>query len=80
MMNTSAKPLIATIVFNANKITNECFLESLYKTVDENKFDLLIVTTSDIEFVLDKKYASHININQLNFKKLYGISTHGAAI
>lgn len=80
MMNTSSKPLIATIVFNANKITNECFLESLYKTVDENKFDLLIVTTSDIEFVLDKKHASHININHVNFKKLYGISTHGAAI
>lgn len=80
MMNISTKPLIATIVFNANKITNECFLESLYKRVDESKFDLLIVTTSDIEFVLDKKHTSHININHLNFKKLYGISTHGAAI
>ena len=79
-MTISTKPLIATIVFNANKITNECFLKSLYKAMDENTFDLLIVTTSDAEFVLDENYKSYANIKQLNFKKLYSISTHGVAI
>ena len=74
------KPLIATIVYNSNTITNDCFLKSLYKTIDENLFDLLIVTTSDTEFILDDNYKKYTNIILDNFNKKYLITTHAAAI
>lgn len=74
------KPLISTIVFNSSKITNECFLKSLYKRTPEQDFDLLIVSTSDNDFVLEDEYKVHQNTRILNFKKLYGVTVHGAAI
>ena len=74
------KPLISTIVFNSSKITNECFLKSLYKHTPEQDFDLLIVSTSDDEFVLSDENRVHKNISIINFKKKYGISSHAAAI
>ena len=63
------KPLISTIVFNSSKITNECFLKSLYKHTPEQDFDLLIVSTSDDEFVLSDENKVHKNISIINFKK-----------
>lgn len=74
------KPLVATIVFNSTKITNDCFLKSLYKTSDEKDFDLLIVSTSDNDFILNEKYKNIKNIKILNFKKQYSITTHAMAI
>lgn len=74
------KILIATIVFNSNKITNECFIPSLYKHIDENLFDLLIVTTSATEFKLYDQYKCYTNISFKNFNKEFNITTHGQAI
>lgn len=79
-MPTKAKPLIATIVFNSNQITNECFLKSLYKYTDEDQFDLLIVSTSDNKFFLADEHKCHRNIKIADFKELYGVTVHGAAI
>lgn len=74
------KPLIATIVFNSNRITNECFLKSLYNVLNDDMFDLLIVSTSDQEFKLSQEYAHHRNIQIIDFKKKYQITTHALAI
>ena len=74
------KPLISTIVFNSSKITNECFLKSLYKHTPEQDFDLLVVSTSDSDFILEDEYKVYQNIRILNFKNLYGVTVHGAAI
>ena len=79
-MLAKVKPLIATIVFNSNQITNECFLKSLYKYTDEDQFDLLIVSTSDNKFVLADEHKCHRNIKIADFKELYGVTVHGAAI
>jgi len=47
------KPLIATIVFNSERITRECFLPSLMKTSNASEFDLLIVNTDNNNFKID---------------------------
>lgn len=73
------KRLIATITFNADRITNECFIQSLYKYNNPDRFDLWIVSTSDKDFALDSKF-NYDNITILNFKKLYNISSHAPAI
>ena len=72
--------LIPLKIYNSNTITNDCFLKSLYKTIDEKLFDLLIVTTSDTEFILDDNYKKYTNIILDNFNKKYLITTHAAAI
>lgn len=69
------KPLIATIVFNSEQITNECFLTSLYKHSNENDFDLLIISTSN-DFILADEHKNRKNILITNFAKKYGITTH----
>lgn len=73
------KRLVATITFNADRITNECFIQSLYKYNSPDKFDLWIVSTSDKDFSLDSKF-NYDNITILNFKKSYNISSHAPAI
>ena len=73
------KKLIATITYNSTKITNECFIKSLYKYNDPSYFDLWVISTSDTDFVLDEQF-KYDNITILNFKKLYNVYSHAPGI
>ena len=61
------KILIATVVYNSQKITNECFLTSLFKHSDISKFDLFIVNTDKNYFQLDKNFEKITNIRFQNY-------------
>lgn len=74
------KILIATVVYNSQKITNECFLTSLFKHSDISKFDLFIVNTDKNYFQLDKNFEKITNIRFQNYQYDYNITDHELAI
>lgn len=73
------KPLIATIVFNSELITKECFLPSLVKSINVSKFDLLIVNTDNNIFKLDRQF-NCLQLTKRNYMQTFGISSHALAI
>ena len=75
------KTLIATITYNSNQITNDCFLTSLYKQCDASKFDILIVNTDENEFKLSDNILQPSNkIKCEQYNKKFKITSHSAAV
>lgn len=74
------KPLIATIVFNSERITRECFLPSLMKTSNASEFDLLIVNTDNNNFKIDQQLSNSINVTNVNYRNLFNITMHAPAV